>query len=234
MKYFKIADAVAFAGAHGLGGLASAILAKPIHPGVPGKRTRVRKGEFVDLFEREGVLEQFFSRYWPAGNGPEGRNVLNGYRARKALNDELLERGDDGPSVAAIQAEQIDAASEITFGLERDLQAALRANIQQLEDGLVIDDGGKERSCDAGRIDICARDVSGALVVIELKAGVARPGAMTQLLAYIGVVATEEKRPVRGLLIAEDFHPKVLFAARAVQGVRLCRYRFKFAFERVE
>ena len=51
------------------------------------------------------------------------------------------------------------------------MQKALRANIQQLELGLEIVDGGAERTVDAGRIDITAEDTNGRLVVIELKAG---------------------------------------------------------------
>ena len=58
---------------------------------------------------------------------------------------EVVERGQDA-------SELLEEAEEITFGLERDLQSALRANIQQLEPGLRITDEGKERSTEAGRI----------------------------------------------------------------------------------
>ncbi len=128
--------------------------------------------------------------------------------------------------------ELIDAA-ETTFGLERDLQLALRSNIQQLEDGLTIIDGGKECVTDAGRIDILARALDDSIVVIELKAGMASPAALTQLLAYMGTI-NEQGKAVRGVLVAGDFHPRVVFAVRAVPRVRLYRYRFKFNFESVE
>ena len=51
-------------------------------------------------------------------------------------------------------------AIETTFGLERDLQLALRSNsnIEQLEHGLRITDGGKEQTVESGRIDIAAED----------------------------------------------------------------------------
>jgi hypothetical protein len=98
--------------------------------------------------------------------------------------DELLET-DTGANESRDEEEGEEAA-EITFGLERDLQAALRANIAQLERGLKIIDGGKERATDAGRIDITAVDLSGNIVVIELKAGAASPRAIAQVLAYIG------------------------------------------------
>ena len=59
------------------------------------------------------------------------------------------------------------------LGLERDLQAALRYSIEQLELGLDIIDGGTERSVAAGFIDITAKEPDGTVVVIELKAGTA-------------------------------------------------------------
>ena len=46
-------------------------------------------------------------------------------------------------------ATEIEDAIETTFGLERDLQNALRSNIQQLEEGLKIVDEGKERNVPA-------------------------------------------------------------------------------------
>ena len=98
----------------------------------------------------------------------------------------------------------------------------------------MIIDNGKEYATDAGRVDILARDRGDAIVVIELKAGTAAPEALTQLLAYMGTVRKQEGQAVRGILVAGDFHPRVVFAARAVPNVTLCQYRFKFTFEAVE
>lgn len=123
-------------------------------------------------------------------------------------------------------------AAEATFGLERDLQLALRANIKQLESGLEIVDGGVERQTAAGRLDITAKDGSGAIVVIELKAGVAAPAALTRVLAHMGAVAQEEQEPVRGVLIAGGFHSKA--PSPHAPNVELRRCRFKFTFEAVE
>ncbi len=124
-------------------------------------------------------------------------------------------------------------ASEATFGLERDLQLALRSDSEPLDPGLHIIDDGKERMTEAGRIDMTAQDTQHVIVVIELKAGTAAPEALTQLLAYRGAVGQQDQRSVRGVLIAGDVHPRVVFAARAVPHVQLRRYRFKFTFESV-
>jgi transposase-like protein len=139
-----------------------------------------------------------------------------------------------GAGASEAETEELIEASEATFGLERDLQLALRSNVQQLEPGLAIIDDGKERTTDAGRVDITARDKGGTTVVIELKAGTAAPEALTQLLAYMGVIGKQEQKPVRGILVAGDFHPRLVFAAQAVSNVQLRRYRFKFTFETVE
>lgn len=125
---------------------------------------------------------------------------------------------------------EIAEAAEITFGLERDLQAALRTNITQLERGLRIIDNGKERVTEAGRIDITAIDTKGRIVVIELKAGSASPEVIAQILAYMGAVLETDKQPVRGILIAGDFHKRVVLAARAISNLELKTYSFRFTF----
>jgi SepF-like predicted cell division protein (DUF552 family) len=145
--------------------------------------------------------------------------------------DELLE-DDSGDSEG--QDEEVAEAAEITFGLERDLQSALRSNIAQLEPSLKIIDGGKERVTDAGRLDITAEDSQGNIVVIELKAGAASPDVIAQVLAYMGAIAESDKKPVRGILVAGGFHKRVIWAARAIPNLELKKYSFQFTFEPVK
>jgi|GEM_PF-1434080 hypothetical protein len=121
-------------------------------------------------------------------------------------------------------------SGEIKFGLERDLQRALRINIDHLEQGLRIIDDGSERSVDAGRIDITAEDADGQIVVIELKAGAAQPEAIAQLLAYMGTIENPESKPIRGILVASDFNQRVVYAAQAVPNLSLKSYSFQFSF----
>jgi len=99
-------------------------------------------------------------------------------------------------TVADYEIENLAAeATTITFGLERDLQEALRANIEQLEPGLKILDGGTEQTVPAGKIDITAEDSEGRVVVIELKAHIAQPADLTQVLAYMGTISQDKKVP---------------------------------------
>ena len=127
---------------------------------------------------------------------------------------------------------EVASAADTAFGLERDLQMALRRSIEQLETGLTIIDGDREQTVASGRIDITARDREGMTVVIELKVGAADRDAIGQLLAYMGDLM-DDVAPMRGILVAREFAPRAVSAARAVPNVRLVRYGFQFTFEAV-
>ncbi|MCW2283021.1 hypothetical protein M2323_000832 [Rhodoblastus acidophilus] len=133
------------------------------------------------------------------------------------------------------QLEAVDllAEGDRTFSMERDLQSALRKEITQLEDGLVVADGGVEKIVPSGRIDILAKDQSGAWVVIELKSVKAQRDAVAQLLAYMGDMLAETNGTVRGILIAPAFDARALSAARVVASVTLVSYGFRFSFSPV-
>jgi hypothetical protein len=146
--------------------------------------------------------------------------------------DELIEEkeGQYGESIE----QDLEDVGEITFGLERDLQTALRSNIEQLEPGLSIVDGGAERSTRAGRIDITSKDSQGNTVVIELKAGRASSDVIAQVLSYMSAIAETENNPVRGMIVAGDFSERVILAAKAVRNLSLVKYSFQFSFKRIE
>jgi hypothetical protein len=121
-------------------------------------------------------------------------------------------------------------ATDLKFGLERDMQDALRRNIHQLAPTLRIVDEGRETHVEAGFVDILAEDDEGRLVVIELKSGEAPDSAVTQLLSYIGSLQlSEPSRSVRGVLIARDFSTRVRLAAHAAE-IELVSYGFNFTF----
>src|ERR1035438_4106553 len=131
-----------------------------------------------------------------------GKMVVAGYRASIARERNA-------------ESEEVIAAVETTFGLERDLQGALRSNIDQLETGLKIMDGGKEQKVASGFIDITALVQLGKIVVIELKAGTADRETVGQILGYMGDLSRTEK-PVRGIIVARDFAPATVSALGAL------------------
>ncbi len=150
--------------------------------------------------------------------------VLNHYRRF------CLSVGDDVIYEARENNNDSDTNANATFGLEKDLQAALRKHIDQLEVGLRVIDGGSERSVDSGRIDILAKDSNGAFVIIELKAGTATDSVVAQILGYMGDIAEEENAEVRGIIVAADFNKRVQSASRATSNLELKTYRYNFEF----
>jgi hypothetical protein len=136
------------------------------------------------------------------------------------------------PREKADTLEAVEALEKTTLSLERDLQRALRSNIGQLEAGLKVVDGGKEQAVPSGRIDILAEDSDGTTVVIELKVGTAERDAVGQILSYMGNIS-ETTPDVRGIIVAMDFAPPVISAARFSGKIRLLSYTINFSFERV-
>lgn len=134
----------------------------------------------------------------------------------------------------ATETTETEEALEMTFGLEKDLQAALRKNIESLEKGLTIIDNGKERSTEAGRIDITAKDSKNRIVVIELKATDAKPEVIAQILAYMETIKTEDKVDVRGIIVASGFPDRVKLAARQISNLQLVQYSFMFSYAKID
>lgn len=120
------------------------------------------------------------------------------------------------------------------FDFEAQLQEALRDEIGQVENGLVVVDGGAERSVASGEIDILARAADGSLVVIELKRDIARRDTIGQIAGYMGdLMAEEPGEKVRGIIVARNFDKSCLGAARAIPSLTLKRYSFSFTFDTV-
>lgn len=124
----------------------------------------------------------------------------------------------------------VDETEATLFRYERELQAAVRRQITALEPGLIIADGGIERSVATGRIDVLAEIAGGDMVVIELKAGTCPAGALEQALGYSDDIATETGRSTRSILVAADFPERIRGAARRVPSVKLVTYKLQLAF----
>jgi len=149
------------------------------------------------------------------------------FQYAKVFINDIVENDDD-------EIVDTEEAYEVTFSLERDLQAALRQNIAALENGLQIIDNGRERNTVAGRIDITARDIENKIAVIELKAGEAKPDVLAQVLAYMEAIQQEDNSEVRGIVVASGFSERVRLAARQVNHIKLVTYSFQFNFNVIE
>lgn len=162
-------------------------------------------------------------------------NNLASYRDAVKRYGKFLASLTDGNASGGVavneQPNGLESEPNLRIGLERDMQAALRLKIDQLEQGLEIIDEGAERSVDSGFIDITARDNVGSIVVIELKTGIAGQRAIAQILSYMGDVAGEyDTAIVRGILVAAEFDAKAKAAARMVPNLSLQKYSVHFKF----
>ena len=158
------------------------------------------------------------------------KTALNHYRkfclsAGDAPIQESPDNNNDTETIA-------ESDSNTTFGLERDMQDAIRASITQLEPDLEIIDNGLERKVKSGFIDILAKDSNGAFVVIELKAGKATDSVIAQILGYMGDIAQAENQPVRGIIVAGDFNQRVRSASKAIPNLDLNSYSYTFDFKK--
>ena len=176
------------------------------------------------FFGVDGEFSNRLSEEFKTGNVSQLQEKGNVFRHNNKFINPLfkgepdeLSGEEDGPSSS--------------FGLEKDLQLALRLNIEQLEPGLRVTDGGVELIVEAGRIDITAEDDGGNIVVIELKAGTAGRDSIGQILSYMGSIENLKEKRVRGILVAHDFDPRLEMAAKLVPDVSLKAYSVQFTFE---
>ncbi|MBC9976804.1 endonuclease NucS domain-containing protein [Bradyrhizobium campsiandrae] len=124
--------------------------------------------------------------------------------------------------------QEAEQSSGLAFRLEKEMHAAVRRQLSNIEAGLVEE--GAEVQVDTGFIDILARDSSGKLVVIELKAGKCPAGAMEQALGYAQALSDQRKEPARVLLIASEFSDRIRAAAKRTVDFKLLTYEFSLKF----
>jgi hypothetical protein len=144
----------------------------------------------------------------------------------------------DENEIAARGGELIESPeAETAFSLEYDLESSLVSNLEQLEQGLQLYNennmnGQQFDTKVAGRIDLLAIDKNNDLVVIELKAEEADRQVCGQIQAYMGWAKENlaGNRNVRGIIVANDFTIRAVYAAKVVPGLSLKKYQISFKF----
>lgn len=119
--------------------------------------------------------------------------------AERFAPPETLRIGFLAPALAQ-SLQLLGGGSFVLLGSEAEMQAALASNPELIEPGLTLID--LETPTDVGGIDLLARDVNGALVVVELKRGKANHEAVHQLARYVQSVSRVWDGTVRGILAA--------------------------------
>jgi hypothetical protein len=168
-----------------------------------------------------------YRRWDPERDGPKPDDVISDFEDLPEPETET-------------EIEVLSGAIDTSVSLERDLERALLQNLSQLEPGLTLYrseglSGQQLETGVVGRIDVLAVDRDGGLVVIELKAGKANDRVIGQILRYMGWVGENLAggKPVRGMIVADDFDSAVRYAAKALPTVSLQRYQIRFSFEEV-
>lgn len=212
------------------------------------KRVEEAYGDLDALYDDEGIAQLVASLNYSTADAALGKpnpskvqggtNLYTNLASFKSAVRCYAKFRDSEGEIASEAAIELAASTIIAkkaekqFDFEAQLQEALREEIGQLETGLVIVDGGVERTVASGEIDILARAEDGALVVIELKRALARRETIGQITGYMGdLMAEEPGASVRGIIVAGDFDKSCLGAARVIPTLMLKRYRFDFAFE---
>ena len=217
------------------------------------KRVEEKYGDLDDWYERNAIDELLGKLHYTQADFKASKpnptllningnpyNVLNNFKTGVRSYQKFLDEGGELELETEVAIEKASASiaekkEGKQFELERHLQESLRAEIQQLELGLAVVDGGSELTVPSGDIDILAQDADGALVVIELKRGVAKREAIGQITGYMGdLIAEDNSIIVRGILVAGDLDKSCKSAVRAIPKLILKRYRYSFAFEDIE
>jgi hypothetical protein len=238
--YPKVADAYAFADAHGLGTEADNIRHIPIHSTFNRPHV-VRKAYLVELFESRGLLNEFVAQYWAGRHTPAGDRVYASYRDQRLLNEKLLVEGDPVIEEEALigetreQQEELDAT---TFALEAQLRDFIIENLSHIPVNgnrlkFFTDQSGRdgrEYPTDVGPIDILAQEESGDFVVFELKLERGPDRALGQLARYMGWVKLHlaGEHAVKGVVVARSIDQRLRYAVCVFPNVSLLEYVVEF------
>jgi len=193
----------------------------------------LRRGYIIDLFEKQGIFEEFKTSYWPYGNTPDGERKQRRYLKIKRQYEDFLSGRAPSP-----EEEAEDQEEDRQFAAESDLRDFLAKNPGCIEKGLCVykacDRAGVEFPVEGGFIDILCVDQNQSYVVIELKVGRGRNKAIGQLLYYMGWVDKNlGNAPCRGMIIAKEIPDDLVLAVQRVPGLSLYRYKLSVSVEPV-
>jgi len=116
-----------------------------------------------------------------------------------------------------VEHEMGEAAALEKDGVERDLQEALAARPEVLEQGLRLE--RREWPTDVGPVDLMCRDADGQWVAVEIKR-VGTIDAVEQLTRYLGFIRLDPAREAcRGIVAAQQLKPQAIALAES-RGIR--------------
>ncbi|MDX8387466.1 MAG: endonuclease NucS [Ghiorsea sp.] len=155
------------------------------------------------------------------------RNAMNKY-ANFLEDQRNLSIADDLSIGQAGEDKSIESSQGFTY--ERDLHSTLEGQISELfpEHSLV----GSEYSIEGVRLDLLL-EKENELLVVELKAGLAKFAVFGQIAMYMGLI--QEKFPehsVSGVIIASDIHKGLEAACRTNPSISCQKYTMKLSLKK--
>jgi RecB family endonuclease NucS len=206
---------------------------------------QVIKGLLIDIYRKEGdfpsyervtslIKANFPNKKWKESHYNHVKVQIRKEIRTGKIKVPGVERNVSDEKENSDIVSDIEESIEASISLERDLHNWLTTRLSEIEPGLILVDGGVEYQTEAGRIDILAKDQTGGLVVIEIKAGKAKDSAIGQLLGYMGYLSLSNEQPkVRGILIASSFDTRAIYAAKGLPNVKLVKYQLSFNLEEI-
>jgi hypothetical protein len=194
----------------------------------------LRRGYVIELFEKQGIFDEFKTSYWAYGNTPGGERRRRRFLKLKSRYEDFLSGRESIP-----EEEEEEQDEDRQFAAESDLRDFLAKNPGCIEKGLHVyhsgDRDGVEFPIDGGFIDLLCVDQNNSYVVIELKVGKGRNKTIGQLLYYMGWVDKNfGNGPCRGIIIAKEIPNDLVLAVQRVPGVSLYRYNLSVSVEQVK
>jgi RecB family endonuclease NucS len=140
------------------------------------------------------------------------------------------------------KSEDSDVEDQTEFVLEKYLQEFIFTNWNKLnfKESLELYDDGQGNSAEqyptsVGYIDILAKDKdNGEFVVIELKKGKESDKVIGQIQRYMGWIKknlAKKGEEVRGIIIANSYDEKLIYALSVTKNIKLKYYNLKFSLE---
>jgi hypothetical protein len=130
------------------------------------------------------------------------------------------------------EEEELEELYETRLSLEKDLERFIIHEISSVEEGLkLMEPNYNQVPVKSGRIDVLAVDKDGNNTVIELKAGEAKDRSLAQILSYmVDIKETHNDENTRGIIIADEFSPRIISAVKMIPQIKLKKYEVEFKF----
>jgi len=147
----------------------------------------------------------------------------------KSENIENEEKFDNIDETEISELDDSIITEEVNFTYERDLQDSLIRKIDKLFPEYTLFEDGVEYYIDGKRIDVLLENkLRNELLVIELKAGLAKKETLSQISEYMGKLKKKFiNKIINGIIIASEIDDSLKDACLPFSNIKTMRYRIE-------